>query len=57
MRQKNCANIPPASPEAAQTRAIDDKIIDARKTGEQPNCRDVGGYEVYKQRTGDICKL
>jgi hypothetical protein len=57
MRQKSCASIPPASPEAAETKAIDDKIRDARKTGGQPNCKDVGGYEVYKQRTGEICKL
>jgi hypothetical protein len=57
MRQKSCANIPPPSPEAAQTKAIDDKIRDAGKTGEQPLCKDVGGYEAYKQRTGEICRL
>ena len=57
MRQRNCANIPPASPEAAQAKSIDDRIRGARKDGEQPNCKDVGGYEVYKQRTGEICKL
>ena len=57
MRQRNCKNIPPASPEAAQTKAIDDKIRESGKSGVQPNCKDVGGYEVYKQRTGEICKL
>ena len=57
MRQKNCANIPPASPESARTKAIDDKIRDATKTGTQPMCKDVGGYEAYKQRTGEICRL
>ena len=57
MRQRNCANIPPASPEAAQSKAIDDRIRESGKSGVQPNCRDVGGYEAYKQRTGEICKL
>lgn len=57
MRRKSCANIPPASPEAAQTKAVEDKIREAGKTGEQPYCKDVGGYEAYKQRTGEICKL
>ncbi len=57
MRQKKCANVPPPTPEAAQTKAIDDKIRDATKSGQQPWCKDVGGYEVYKQRTGEICRL
>lgn len=57
MRQRNCPNIPPASPEAAQSKSIDDKIRDAGKSGAQPSCKDVGGYEAYKQRTGEICKL
>lgn len=57
MRQRNCANIPPASPEAAQGKAIDDRIRDARRGGEQPYCKDVGGYETYKQRTGEVCRL
>jgi hypothetical protein len=57
MRQRNCADIPPASPEAAQSKAVDDRIRDVRRDGGQPNCKDVGGYEVYKQRTGEICKL
>lgn len=57
MRQRGCTNIPPPSPEAAQAKSIDDKIRDAGKTGAQPNCKDVGGYEAYKQRTGEICKL
>ena len=57
MRQRNCANIPPASPEAAQSKSVDDRIRDARKGGEQPYCKDVGGYESYKQRTGEICRL
>jgi hypothetical protein len=57
MRAKNCSNVPPATPEAAQKKSVDDNVRDAAKTGVAPNCRDVGGYEAYKQRTGEVCKL
>jgi hypothetical protein len=57
MRQKSCANVPPATPEAARAKEIDDRIKDATKAGAPPLCKDVGGYEEYKRRTGEVCRL
>ena len=57
MKQKNCANIPALTPDAARAQEIDKKVKESVKGGEQPFCKDVGGYEEYKRRTGEICRL
>ncbi len=57
MRSKGCATIPPTSPEAEEDNAIEARIKAAEAAGKPPNCKEVGGYEAYKRKTGNVCAM
>lgn len=57
MRAKGCASIPPTSPEAEQDKAIEARIKEAEAAGKPPSCKDVGGYEAYRRKTGNVCVI
>lgn len=47
----------PTSPEAAREQDMARKASEGLKSGTTPKCKDVGGYEEYKKRTGQVCDL
>ncbi len=57
MTQKGCTNIPPASPAEQDQILRQERAKEAERTGTQPRCADVGGYEKYMKDTGKVCKV
>ncbi len=57
MTQKRCTNIPPASPAEQDQMMRQERAKEAERTGTQPLCADVGGYEKYMKDTGKVCKV
>ena len=57
MRQKECGALPPTTPVEADRRDRVKRAKEAEKTGKQPDCADVGGYEKYYKDTGRVCRI
>jgi len=57
MGQKQCVNLPPTSPAEADRKNRLKRAKEAQKTGAQPDCADVGGYETYYKETGNVCRI
>ena len=55
MSDKNCPDAPPVSQPASASEATASGDGDA--TAPVPNCKDVGGYEAYLKKTGQVCIL
>jgi hypothetical protein len=57
MTAKGCTNIPPASPAEQDKMTRQARAKEAARTGKQPRCADVGGYEKYMKDTGKVCQI
>jgi hypothetical protein len=53
MRTKGCS---PPPPPATPPPAVAAPASPA-PGGPAPKCKDVGGYEAYKQKTGNVCEI
>ena len=57
MVSKKCVNRPEVIMGPPGQEDVEQRIKAAQKSGKQPLCKDVGGYALYKKKTGKICKL
>ena len=54
-RARRTARVEPNKPVAPAAMKVEPPKPEAPKVA--PLCRDVGGYEAYKQKTGDVCRI
>lgn len=55
--QKGCKFDMPTTVKEADERALKKRIDEAESAGAAPKCTDVGGYEVYMERTSRVCEI
>jgi hypothetical protein len=52
MKVRNCPQTPELKPSPVKGTGVV-----SRDAGGQPYCRDVGGYEAYMKKTGEVCRI